>query len=411
MKPAVPLALLAALTGAAPAAAQWSAPQTISAPHTFVEPLQLHPGPVAAFAWQDGTSYPDGAGASVVTAGGERPAPAGLVASATYRSTGIATLSQVPVDGGRQVRLVARFGTGTPQTLATGIVAGRASLSVAPDGRALATWIESRGGRAQVRVAYRPSGRRFGAPSTLIGSGRPTQAVGAAGAGADLAVLALRDGRVVARTRPRGGSWRALQTLARPSGTTRWDLRVAVSDAGNVQAVWRRRQYRTVRRSLEAASALRGRAFGTVQRLVGDGAGAPVLRWTAAGFVVAHPWSPQTFGVATPRVHLRAPGHPFADPTDVLAEPVSGLRDVAVTTNAGRLAVAWVVPTPAGNGGGRGAAALAPYFRPFGPPEPVTPDEQVDEIELAPEGTGFRAAWTGRPDGPRATVVRTATRP
>jgi hypothetical protein len=421
------LVLLALAAPAATARAQWSAPATVSAPHTFVGPLTLQPGPFAGYPWQDGASDDRRLGASAAGPAGERPAPAGLVGIGRYGATRTIALAQTDIGRGASRRLRVAFGSvtggfGAARTIATGAIAGRAQLSVAPDGRALAAWIQTRGSTSQVRVAYRPAGGRFGRAATILGTGRPSVVAIGIGAGNDFAMLAVRDGRVVARLRPRLGRWGPLQTLARPDGQTLWDLRVAVDGTGHVQAAWRRRQKRhpdaPPRRALEASSAVRGHGFGGVQTLASDGAGLPVLASTAAGWVLAHPAAAGAGNVA--RVHVRRNGERFGPRIDA-SPPTGGLRDVAVAVDAatGTMAAAWVVPTPAGNGGGRGEAAARPLGGPFGAPEAVTPDEAVSEIELTPAaGGGFVAAWVARPQGTGPgiplsqlrTVVRESTR-
>jgi len=74
-----------ALAVIAAAAASWSAPQTVSAPHTFEGPLYADSG-LAAWNWQDGVGQtsPTGAGLVKITNGAvsaEQSAPDGLVAA------------------------------------------------------------------------------------------------------------------------------------------------------------------------------------------------------------------------------------------------------------------------------------------------------------------------------------------
>src|SRR5881628_2352260 len=77
-----------ALAVLAAAVATWSAPQTVSSPHTFVGPLYASSS-LVAWDWQDGVGQTTGAGASqaAITAAGaslQHAAPAGLVAARPY---------------------------------------------------------------------------------------------------------------------------------------------------------------------------------------------------------------------------------------------------------------------------------------------------------------------------------------
>src|SRR4051794_35504472 len=117
------LALLAA-------AASWSAPQTVSAPHTFAAPLfastDQRGGVLAAWGWQDGTGQnaPTGAGQVRVTAGtvsAEQPAPDGLVAAVAYGDGRSVELASKQVDTrGRRWRLTVK--DGRTSTLATAFI-------------------------------------------------------------------------------------------------------------------------------------------------------------------------------------------------------------------------------------------------------------------------------------------------
>src|SRR3954454_20260817 len=95
----LPLALLsAALAPPGARAAGWSAPQTVSAPHTFAGPLGLAAAAdgalIAAWPWQDnvGAAAPGGAPTAARPAATpaftpERSAPDGLIAVAPYATT------------------------------------------------------------------------------------------------------------------------------------------------------------------------------------------------------------------------------------------------------------------------------------------------------------------------------------
>src|SRR5881394_1492616 len=95
------------------AAASWSAPQTVSAPHTFAGPLYASGG-LTAWDWQDeiGRNARTGASQVRVTGGAvsaERSAPDGLVAAQTYGNGGTLELANKEVGhSGRRWRLTLR---------------------------------------------------------------------------------------------------------------------------------------------------------------------------------------------------------------------------------------------------------------------------------------------------------------
>src|SRR3954454_5872215 len=157
------LALLAA-------AATWSAPQTVSAPHTFAGPLfataDKQGNVLAAWGWQDGVGQtaPTGAGAVRVSGGTVSPeqhAPDGLVAARAYGDARAIELANRQVaTRGQRWRLTVRDGPATTR-LATAFILFRPQLSVAPDGTAIAAWVEQRGRRQVVRAATRIRTGRF----------------------------------------------------------------------------------------------------------------------------------------------------------------------------------------------------------------------------------------------------------
>src|SRR3954468_21002455 len=118
------LALLAA-------AATWSAPQTVSAPHTFAGPLlataDRQDNVLAAWGWQDGggQTAPTGAGAVRVRGGTVSPeqhAPDGLVAARAYGDGRAVAPANRQVDPrGRRGRLTVRDGPATTR-LATAFI-------------------------------------------------------------------------------------------------------------------------------------------------------------------------------------------------------------------------------------------------------------------------------------------------
>jgi hypothetical protein len=209
------VAVLLALAAPAVASAQWSQARTVSSAHLSIGPLEADPGPFVAYPWQNGTSPGRGLGASAVGLRGEVPAPAGLVATGRYASTRVLALAQYPVSGLGPQRFVisSSFGSidsgfgGAPIPLTEAATVGPPQLVAAPNGAALAAWIEIQGPRDIVRAAYRPAGGRFGRPYTLSGRGQATVLTAAIGAGNDLAIVAVRNGKLISRLRPRHGRW------------------------------------------------------------------------------------------------------------------------------------------------------------------------------------------------------------
>src|SRR5919199_1733602 len=122
--PPPPAAAAAALVAAAPAgAATWSAPTTVSAPHTFVSPLRASASGngTALLTWrfQDGVRAGATTGARGATLlpgatafGPERTLPSATTQAVPYAQRSVATLQQTARDAaGRRVRLAVAFGS------------------------------------------------------------------------------------------------------------------------------------------------------------------------------------------------------------------------------------------------------------------------------------------------------------
>jgi hypothetical protein len=290
------------------------------------------------------------------------------------------------IDGG--------FGAPTPLTEAATV--GAPQLAVAPNGAALAAWIEIHGARDIVRAAARPAGGRFGRPYTLLGRGQATVVTAAIGAGNDLAIVAVRNGKLISRARPRRGHWGPVRTLTTARGGTQWQLTAAIDAGGHVQVAWLRDQLGRGgfprRRSVEVASAARQHGFGSVQTLAGDLADPPVLLASPDGWAVAYAeHDAATPTVAVARVRTRRNGVRFGTAVD--ASPlIAGLGDVSIAADpeSGRLLTGWVA-------GGGGSAALAAWGGPFAALEPVTPAEGASQLNFvaAPLTGRFTAAVGG----------------
>jgi len=417
------LALLAA-------AASWSAPQTVSAPHTFAGPLfastDRRGGTLAAWGWQDGVGQQarTGAGQVQVTGGtvsAERRAPDGLVAAHAYGDGRALELASKQLGTrGQRWRLTVKDGETTTR-LATAFILFRPQLSVAPDGSAIVAWVELHGRRQIVRASTRTPTGRFSKPFTLSGRGQTTVLTAAAGGHGGFLVAFVRNGRLLARVRNARRGWAAPHRLAGAHGKTQWQLTAAMNRAGTAELVWIRHQFtrpgRPGTRSLEAAGVAGGVRWSSVQRIERDNAVGAGLFAIAGARWLAYAFGPSSH--ATARVRMSDSRGHFGTAIDA-APPQGGLRSVSIAfgRTAGIVA-GWIIPNPSGDGGGIGyAAATGPTGATFGAREQVTPNEATFDMRLVGSSTGIRAFWTARPEGTGPsvplsqihTVVRTAVR-
>jgi hypothetical protein len=418
------VALLAALAGST---ASWSAPQTVSAPHTFAGPLfgsnDSRGGALVAWGWQDdiGQAAPTGAGAVTVDRAGsvspERRAPAGLVAAQGYGAGRSLLLANRQIDKtGQRWRLTVTDGATTTR-LATAFILFRPQLSVAPDGSAIVAWVEFHNHRQIVRVATRNHRGHFSRPTTLSGRGQTTVLTAAAAGARSFLVAFARNGRLLARTHSARG-WSRIHPLQRAQGKTHWQLFASRDGQGGLELVWIRHRFTTPGRPgvRELFAAGHARRWSSIQRLERDGAVGPSLTF-APVLTLTYAEGPNS-GAAARLRYLAGPGR-FGAPLDA-APPQGGLRSVSAASAPGQgTVVGWVIPTPSGDGGGIGyAAATNPSGADFGPREQVTPNEAAFDMRLVRTASGVRAFWTARPEGTGPsvpvdqvhTVVRTALR-
>jgi hypothetical protein len=408
------------------AAASWSAPQTVSAPHTFAGPLFASAdqtgGALVAWGWQDGVGQkaPTGSGlarASDVVAP-EQAGLDGLTGAVAYGDGGAVQLASKQVDTrGRRWRLTVKDGATTTR-LATAFILFRPQLAVAPDGSAIAAWVELHGHRQIVRAAMRGGSGRFSRPFTVSGHGQATVVAAAAGDHRRFLVAFVRNGRLLARVHAR--RWSRERTLSRAKGKTHWQLTSAMDGGGNAELVWIRHRFTTPgrpgTRELFAAGFIADR-WTSVQRVERDSAVGPSLHAGPGPFALAYAHGPNSGAVARVR-YAGARGH-FGPAIDA-APPQGGLRSVSIAFDRTAGVVAgWVIPNPSGDGGGIGyAASTGTGGAEFGPREQVTPNEATFDMRLVPTAAGVRAFWTARPGGtgpsvPIAdvkTVVRSAVR-
>jgi hypothetical protein len=418
------LAVLAA------AAASWSAPQTVSAPHTFVGPLYASTdqrgGALAAWDWQDEVGQNARTGAGQVHASGdtvspEQPALDGLVAAQAYGNGREVQLASKQLDTrGRRWRLTVKDGAAT-KTLATAFILFRPQLSVAPDGSAIVVWVELHGNRHVVRAVTRSGTGSFSRPTTLVADGQTILVTTAISKRGDVLVAYVRNRKVLVRLRRPRGAWWAPAVMSSARVRTTWQLAAGFDDQARAVLVWRRHRFSSPGHpgvtALDAATA--GPAavrWGSRQQLESDGARDPELGPALPhGLVLDYIHGPNSH--ATPRVRLWAAGGRFGAPEDAAA-PQGGVRSVsAVFDPAAGLVVGWVIPNPSGDGAGIGYAAQE-VGTTFGPREQVTPNEAAFDMRLIRESDGVRAFWTARPEGTGPsvpvsqvkTVVRTALR-
>ena len=417
------LALLAA-------AASWSSPQTVSAPHTYAGPLFASSDPaggvLAAWGWQDGVGQSAPTGAAQVRVDGgtpsaEQPAPDGLVAAVAYGTGRSIELASKQVDTkGRRFRLNVK--DGATITLATAFILFRPQLAVTPSGSAIVTWVELHGRRHVVRAATRVGHGPFSKPVTVARRGQTIVVANAIGTRGDALVAFVRRRRVLVRVRRPGKPWGPAAELSSARVRTTWQLGAAIDGDGRAVLVWRRHRFSSAGHpgvtALEAATLGPAAARWSAKQVVEpDGARDPELTKLPVGVALSYVAGPNSS--ATARVRTAGANGRFGAARDAAA-PQGGLRSVSLVSDPQLgLAVAWMIPNPSGDGAGIGYAAVEPPgAAAFGPREQVTPNEAAFDIRLAVNHGALRAFWTARPEGTGPsipvsqvhTVVRTAVR-
>lgn len=433
----VSLALAAALAPAAHGAT-WSAPQTVSQPHTFADQLQLATradgATIAGWAWQDNVGNDARGGWSTATRapntttfGAETPTVDGLIALGPFaRTQSIAVGTQAvpgsPDPGGAfRSRIRASISGSTPRSLAVAPISGVPVLGSAPNSStALIAYVEiQRTSTGAIRRIVRTIDRRNGAwasPSTISGRGHAGPIAAAVGARGDAVVVFVREGKLLARLRRPGHNWGSIQQLTTSRGSTSWVLGAAINARGQVRVVWRRHPYRSVT-ELRTAAVLVGRnTFTAPQTLATDGASADFsLAPTSTGWAIADVLTPAGSGPAP--VVFRTHGGSQFGALEYAGGAQGGIRGADVVANPdGSLTVAWIQPlTGQDSDGVVRAATLPPGGTAFGAEESASPPEAAHMVRLLP---GPSAVWTARPEGTGPSIpiaqihslVRTATR-
>jgi hypothetical protein len=417
---AVALAWLAAI--ALPAAAMadppWSPTQSLSAPHLFVDPVDVTASgdgtALAWWSWQNGTGSSARTGWSVASRppgatafGAERAAPSGTVDVAAYAQSRAIALTDRAIGSptvGRTRLSVAFGGTsgafGAQRTIADASRLARPRLAVNARGDAAIAYFQDRGGDDdRVLVSLRRNGGSFGAPFQ-VGHGRVRSVAVAVGQSGDVLVAWDARGTIRARYKgPRSSGFQPIETIA-SDPTYFAQIQAAVADSGRCYLAWSAK-FLTEGGSSgpvydEVAVRPAGHRFRAAQRLERDDASRPqepiaivtqgrdaTVTWT--GFDGAH----ARVRVASTDVTAR-----FGAPQDVSPAGRDGVVSDLAAAGGTRLVV-W------DNGGfdaNQVFAALAPPGAPFGAAEAVSAAQEAraGRALLSPVPT---VVWTNRPAG------------
>lgn len=456
------VAVMAVMAARAPAArADWSAPVTVSAPHSSIG-LQLGSGPAGDWlAWQyvdlivaKGIFGPPGVRYAVAPPGGsfgpERPLPSsfargqlvdlggGRVAALTF---GPGYAPSVSVTLGR-----VGAGFGAPQRIRSSVVGSSVSLAGNASGELLLAWVGFPPGLSskeydisheQIWVSVRPRGGRFGAPHRLA-PGNDISVTTAVGAQGDMVVaFDTIQGRMLARVRRHGRSWGPIQDIGRAAEGTYDKLTTYVGRNGRVIVAWYDEHvepyggplgpaYTRVAVQLPGAHRFRRAQVlardttpiieldaSSAPKVIAVGDHAPMVIFLARGATLP---ARESLGSAVVEVAY-AKGSGFAAPQG-LSPADEHASDVAVAAGPNGAIVTWIRDEPSGYTGTVLATARQPATGLFGPPEQVSPSEHVLSA-LSTFNTASRwpknsivpwmVAWTSRPLSEASTVVRVSS--
>jgi hypothetical protein len=433
--PALAAAAAASLVAAAPAAAAtWTPPTTVSAPHTFVSPLDAARtgNGTAVLSWRFGDGVGANAtggvrGASLVpgatTFGPERVLPSATTQVVPYAQRSLAGLVRTDLDAtGRRVRLAVAFGSadgpslGTARTVATDDVAFVPSLAMGADGSGLLAWVaRESGNRRVVKVSLRAPGGRFGTPSIISGTGRANAIIAAVGSRGERVVAFERSGRLLVRYRAPGHNWGSIQDLGAVAAGTDNEL-AALVNGGRATVVDLHRQLTEggdtgpliVDAWVRAVGASR---FGSVQRLESGAqvqSSPPALvpletRSALLAWLGNDPASQSTPGGPGRRVSASIMGTNarFGAP-QALSAPGEAATAVGAASNGDQAIVSWVRLAPTSDTSGQVLASVRLGGAGFAPAEVVSPPENAfltapGFVPTAP-GRPF-VAWASRPGG------------
>jgi hypothetical protein len=428
-------AAAASLLVAAPAgAATWTAPATVSAPHTFVSPLDQtaagNGSAVLSWRFQDGIGTSASAGARAASLapgatvfGPERVLPAGTTQVIGYAQRSIAALVRTDLDAtATRVRLAVAFGTpdgpslGAPRAVTTDNVAFVPRLAVGPDGTGLLAWVaRASGNRRVVKVALRAPGGRFGAPSIIAGTGRANSLVAAVGARGERVVAFERGGHLFTRFRAPGHNWGSIQDLGPVAAGTDNELAALVNGGrATIAAVHRQLSEGGDTGPLLVDAWVRpvgASRFGAVQRLENGAqveASPPALvpiegRGAILGWLGTDPASQGTPGGPGRRVNASTMGSNgrFGAP-QALSAPGEAAVGLAGASSAGTVILSWVRLAPTSDTSGQVLAAVRPAGGAFASSEVVSPPENATLTAPGFTRTADNhpfVAWASRPGG------------
>jgi hypothetical protein len=246
--------LVLALPAAAMADPPWSATQDLSAPHEFVEPVDVTASgdgtALAWWSWQDGTGRQAATGASLASRppggafGAQRAAPAGTQDIAAYAQTRAVALTDRLLDLSGPTRLSVAFGS-TNGTFGSArrivderSLGGIPKLAVNARGDAAIAYYRNLGGtNNRVMVSLRRAGGSFGAPFQ-IAHGRIRSVAVAVGPRGDVLVAWDARGTIQARYRsPSASGFQAIETIA-SEPTFFAQIHAAVTGNGRGYLAW-----------------------------------------------------------------------------------------------------------------------------------------------------------------------------
>jgi|ERR1035441_663272 hypothetical protein len=450
-----------AATLAPPAGAAWSAPVTVSAPHSQIGDVQLVSGPggemLSWTSWDlmlpQGIFGPPSTHYALAPAGGafgrEQPLPAsdafnpivnmggGHLAHLLLTRTSKSTSTEKP-----EVALGSTTGRfGSPLQIRGATVGwGQPSLAGNARGALLLAWIAlDAHQRRMVWASIRLPGGSFGRPQVIAAHAQAEQVSAAVGSNGDMAVtFPNKWGRLLARVRRHGQQWGPLQSLGPAAGGNENDLTPFITGSGNVLVAWYETQLCEggcadpgfTRVAVQPAGASHFRRAQLLERdatgLVGSASGrslapivlsvgsqAPMVIFLARG---APP--PQGSALTPAVVRVASPrGLGFSAPQTISpADEQAG--EVAAAAGPSGTIVSWIRDEPPSYFGGSLFAALRGTSGGFGAPEQVSPNEHVftalPVFNLASRWPGnsiapWTLAWTSRPLSEASTVVRVSS--
>ncbi len=417
----VALAWLLALTVPAAAMADppWSPPGNVSAPHLFVDPVDVTASgdgtALAWWAWQDGTGAAARTGWSLASRppgatafGAQRSAPSGTVAVEAYAKTRAIALTDRaigPANVGR-TRLSVAFGAtsgsfGSQSTVADGPRLDRPVLAANADGDAAIAYFQDRGtDNDAVLVSLRRAGGSFGTPFQ-VGHGAIRSVAVAVGPRGD--VLVAWDARGTIRARYKGPSSSGFQPIETISSDPTFfaQMQAAVTDGGRCYLAWSA-QLLTEGGSRgpvfdEVAVRPSGHRFRAAQLLERDGSNrsqTPIALALTDSRDAAVAWT--GFDGANSRVRVAStdPSARFGAPQDV--SPAG--RDGVVSDLAYGSGIGLVVWDNGSFDANQVFAALAPPGAPFAAPEAVSAAQEA-RAGMAIMVPAPTVVWTNRPAG------------